>query len=203
MFVWGWSSGTVLIEAKGTMDTKRIIIFTSAVALTGLIADVTLGGPAALSASGSKRRLNAVVETTTSIVSVPVVEAKNETTQLWQPATEDTVVTIVGKAAEEPFRPFIPLAMALTVLDCNGNGTPDSTEISQGAMDWDADGVLDSCEYRMGDLNLNGVIDGQDVSILLGWWGVPNPLFGDLDGDNAVNARDLGTLLARFGVVMY
>ena len=37
----------------------------------------------------------------------------------------------------------------------------------------------------------------------LGWWGVPNPLFGDLDGDNTVGARDLGVLLGRFGVVMY
>jgi hypothetical protein len=70
-------------------------------------------------------------------------------------------------------------------------------------MDFDNDGILDVCEYRMGDLNLNGVIDAQDVSILLGWWGVPNPVFGDLDGDEVVGPRDLGVLLGRFGVVMW
>jgi len=75
--------------------------------------------------------------------------------------------------------------------------------IAGGAMDWDNDGILDSCEFRIGDLNLNGVIDSQDVSILLGWWGVPNPLFGDLDFDGIVGPRDLGILLGRWGVVVY
>ena len=89
------------------------------------------------------------------------------------------------------------------VFDCNGNGIPDATEIANGAQDFDNDGVLDSCEFAFGDLNLNGVVDSLDVSILLGWWGVPNPLYGDLNGDGVVNAIDLGTLLGRFGVVTF
>ena len=52
-----------------------------------------------------------------------------------------------------------------------------------------------------GDLNLNGVIDQQDVYILLGWWDIPNPLAGDLNGDTHTNAEDLGMLLARWGLV--
>ena len=47
------------------------------------------------------------------------------------------------------------------------------------------------------------MIDGADVSILLGWWGIPNPLYGDLNADNVVDARDLGIVLGRFGVATY
>jgi sugar lactone lactonase YvrE len=46
-----------------------------------------------------------------------------------------------------------PIAMTLTsgdpvatVQDCNGNGTPDATEIGAGAPDCDSNGVLDSCQ---------------------------------------------------------
>lgn len=186
------------------MIRKSTLTLASACILTAIVADATLGGTAPLSASATKRRVNATVDTTTKIVSTPVVEKNIEGTTTWVPAdTAETTATIVVKAAEEPYRPYIPLATMLTSLDCNGNGTPDSAEILSGAMDWDNDGILDSCEYRMGDLNLNGVVDAQDVSILLGWWGVPNPLFGDLDGDNVVGPRDLGMLLGRFGVVVY
>ena len=98
---------------------------------------------------------------------------------------------------------LLPIIVALTSFDCNGNGTPDGVEIAGGAADWDNDQILDSCEYKVGDLNLNGVIDGADVSILLGWWGIPNPLYGDLNADNVVDARDLGIVLGRFGVATY
>ena len=89
----------------------------------------------------------------------------------------------------------------MVLVDCNGNGISDSVDISNGAADADNDGKLDSCEMRYGDLNLNGVIDQQDVYILLGWWDIPNPLAGDLNGDTHTNAEDLGMLLARWGLV--
>ena len=94
-----------------------------------------------------------------------------------------------------------PPVPAVALVDCNGNGISDSVDISNGAADADSDGKLDSCETRYGDLNLNGVIDQQDVYILLGWWDIPNPLAGDLNGDTHTNAEDLGMLLARWGLV--
>ena len=42
------------------------------------------------------------------------------------------------------------------------------------------------------DCNGNGISDSVDI---------PNPLAGDLNGDTHVNAEDLGTLLARWGLV--
>ncbi len=185
------------------LEKHRNLKLATAILLSAVVADATLGGTSTLAVSTSTRRVSAIVDTTSSLVTAPVVEQKIEATQTWAPATSDTVVTEVTKVAEEPFRPYLPLALALISVDCDGNGVPDSTQISAGAMDWDGDGVLDSCEYAMGDLNLNGFIDGQDVSILLGWWGISNPLYGDLNGDGIVNAIDLGTILGRYGVVTY
>jgi hypothetical protein len=87
------------------------------------------------------------------------------------------------------------------VNDCDGNGTDDAADISAGATDFDGDGRLDKCEFAYGDLNLNGIINQQDVNILLGWWGIPNPQYGDLDGDGSCGPTDLGVLLARWGSV--
>ncbi|MEY3142052.1 MAG: Dockerin type domain [Planctomycetota bacterium] len=182
---------------------KNILLVSATLVGAGLLANVSLGDVAPLNAAGSKRRMSATVNTTTKIVVAPVVEKKIEATNTWVAEPAETVTTNVMKAVEEPIRPVIPVIVALTTFDCNGNGIPDGSEISAGAADWDNDQILDSCEYKIGDLNLNGVIDGADVSILLGWWGVPNPQYGDLNADGIVNALDLGILLGRFGVVTY
>ena len=103
---------------------------------------------------------------------------------------------------EAPLKGALEMWSFITV-DCNGNGTPDSTDIANGAMDWDTDGTPDSCEVSAGDLNLNGIVDGQDLSILLGWWGISNPMFGDLNQDGKVDGIDMGMLLGRFGAVVF
>jgi len=186
------------------MTFKSHITLGSAVTLAVLIAHQSVAGTVPLQQSGQKRRVEATVNTQTSIVSQPVVTKKVEGTQdTWVAAPEESVETEFNSVMQEPFRPIIPIVTALISLDCDNNGVLDSIQISNGAMDWDADGILDTCEYRIGDLNLNGIIDGQDTSILLGWWGVPNPLFGDLDFDGIVGPRDLGILLGRWGVVVY
>ena len=92
---------------------------------------------------------------------------------------------------------------SMVTVDCNGNGVADSVDIGNGTMDWDTDGVPDACEYSAGDLNLNGVVDAQDLSILLGWWGITNPAVGDLNGDGKVDGTDLGILLGRWGAVVF
>ena len=182
---------------------KNILLVSTVLVGAGLLANISLGDVAPLNAAGSKRRISATVNTATKIVVAPVVEKKIETTNAWLAEPMETVTTNVTKAVEEPIRPVLPVIVALTSFDCNGNGTPDGVEIAAGAADWDNDQVLDSCEYKIGDLNLNGLVDGADVSILLGWWGIPNPLYGDLNADNVVDARDLGIILGRFGVVTY
>jgi hypothetical protein len=168
-----------------------------------LIATTTIAGTVPLAAASTKRKVTATVNTVTMLVSTPVVEMKISEASAWTAAPIDSAQSDFRKVVEEPLRVIISAATAMMVFDCNNNGTPDTAEIAGGAIDSDNDLILDSCEYRIGDLNLNGVIDNYDTSILLGWWGIPSPLYGDLNGDLIVDAMDLGILLGRFGVPVY
>jgi hypothetical protein len=182
---------------------RNLALVSTALVGVALLADASLGSTSSLSAAGPKRRVSGTVNNTTKIVAEPVVEKKIEATNTWVAEPADTTTTNIVKVVEEPIRPIIPVFAAMTSFDCNNNGIPDTIDIANGALDWDNDQILDSCEVGLGDLNLNGVVDGADVSILLGWWGIPNPQYGDLNGDGAVNAFDLGIILGRFGVVTY
>ena len=72
---------------------------------------------------------------------------------------------------------------------------------------WDANGVyLDAAPVtlevqvgplRIGDLNGDGRVDGNDLGILLASWSNAGP--GDLNGDGVVNGDDLGILLGAWG----
>jgi len=52
-------------------------------------------------------------------------------------------------------------------------------------------------EWCVGDLELDGALDGADLGALLNNWG--NPGLGDLDGDGIVDGADLGILLNNWG----
>jgi len=87
-------------------------------------------------------------------------------------------------------------------LDCNGNGVLDECEIAlDPSMDSNKDGVLDSCSYARGDLNLDGVVNGADLSIVLSLWGTASPGYADLNSDGVVNGADLAVLLGNWGAV--
>lgn len=185
------------------MNSNSTLLVVASLAAVGLLAESTVGSNSPLAASGPKRRVAATVNTVTQIVSTPVVEKKNEATNTWSPAPTESTQSDYRKTVEEPLRPVVSAYTAMMILDCNNNGTPDTVDIANGAVDSDADLVLDSCEFRVGDLNLNGIIDSADVSIMLGWWAVPSPLYGDLNLDGIVDAMDLGIILGRFGVPVY
>jgi len=58
------------------------------------------------------------------------------------------------------------------------------------------------CTGCPGDLNGNGVVDGADVSVLIGFWGfsgVGIAVPADLNNDGIVDAADLTVLLANWG----
>jgi len=59
-------------------------------------------------------------------------------------------------------------------MDCNGNGVPDEVELA--GNDCNGNGVPYDCESGvgccLGDLNGDGVVDGADLGIFLGSWGV-------------------------------
>ena len=88
--------------------------------------------------------------------------------------------------------------------DCNENGYNDSFEGIQGISDdLNEDGVPDECgDGCLADLDGSGVVDAQDLTLLLGDWGEVDPSGGgasDINQDGTVDAQDLTLLLAEWG----
>ena len=89
------------------------------------------------------------------------------------------------------------------LLDCNLNGRLDSCDIDDGAPDDDADTHPDQCQYDKGDLDLSGIVDSGDFSILLLYYGEVNPPFGDFDGSGIIDTGDASIMLLNFGDVTW
>ena len=89
--------------------------------------------------------------------------------------------------------------------DCNSDGIIDYGQILQSQLaDIDTNGIPDICEPITCDdidLNLNGIVEGGDLGVLLAFWGPVSPAFprADIDRDGLVNGADLGILLAFWG----
>ena len=89
--------------------------------------------------------------------------------------------------------------------DCNNDGVVDYGQILQGQLvDANTNGIPDICEGPTCndiDLNLNGIVDGGDLGILLAFWGPVSPAFprADINKDGFVNGADLGLLLSFWG----
>ena len=89
--------------------------------------------------------------------------------------------------------------------DCNSDGIVDYGQILQGQLaDANTNGIPDICEGPTChdiDLNLNGIVDGGDLGVLLAFWGTVSPAFprADINGDGLVNGADLGILLSFWG----
>ena len=150
--------------------------------------------------TGAAKHVEAAVVTESEDVVATVIFTQVETG--WVLDECETAAAVEAIEEEGPNKGAFQM-WAATTNDCNHNGIPDYQDIVNGAMDWNGDSVPDSCSYAAGDLNLNGVVDGQDLSILLGWWGISNPMFGDLNQDGKVNGIDMGMLLGRFGAVVF
>ena len=82
--------------------------------------------------------------------------------------------------------------------DCDDDGVPDRLQIARDpTLDADGDWTLDACTEPSPDLNGDGVVDGNDLGILLAAWG-PGTGPADLNQDGAVDGNDLGRLLAAW-----
>ena len=86
------------------------------------------------------------------------------------------------------------------VSDCDNDGQIDAVEISLGAADLNRDGTPDTCQCPA-DFNADGVTGGQDLGILLGFWGSNASTLPkvDIDRDGIVSGADLGLLLSNWG----
>ena len=87
--------------------------------------------------------------------------------------------------------------------DCNNDGTVDYGQILRGELpDINHNGTPDTCEC-IGDIYVDGVINGADLGALLAYWGPTTnaaaSIACDLNVDGVVNGSDLGILLAYWG----
>ena len=88
--------------------------------------------------------------------------------------------------------------------DCDHDGRLDVRQIGEDqSVDSNLNSHLDSCEYAMGDFDLNGNVDTADLSLALLYLGEIDSPFGDLDGDGTVTTADVSLLLMNFGSVVW
>ena len=127
-------------------------------------------------------------------VSADIVEVKvlaKTSTNTWVVADD---LTTEANQAEQ-------IAPALgSITDCNDNGIDDAADIAAGTeSDIDGDAKPDSCEIALGDVNLDGAVNGADASIVLGWWNLSYSPTSDCNFDGNVDGMDLAIVLAAFG----
>jgi hypothetical protein len=84
-------------------------------------------------------------------------------------------------------------------LDCDSDGITNECEIESGAPDEDLDGRPDTCQYALGDFDLDHSVGTADLALLILYLGDPTAPFGDLDEDGQIDTADLSLLLLLFG----
>jgi hypothetical protein len=77
----------------------------------------------------------------------------------------------------------------------NGIFDPVGESDTPGELNNGCDGVVEEC---LGDFDLNGIVDGADLSTLLGAWGTIDSSI-DLTGDGPIDGADLTVLLGAWG----
>ena len=92
---------------------------------------------------------------------------------------------------------LVPNGTGARVLDRDGDGFRDGDERAACSNPADAQSTPNStCRFDIA--GNNGVIDGQDLGVLLGNWGGSGT--GDLNCDGVISGADLGIMLGSWGV---
>ncbi len=119
----------------------------------------------------------------------------------------DGAAAVIGAPSDDSQCPGLYLCQSGSVsiitglTDCNQNNRLDICDIAIGAApDADSDGMIDGCVPCASDINLDGVVDVDDLTMILSNWGqtVPSNHFADLDGDGVISASDLNGILAEW-----
>ena len=84
-------------------------------------------------------------------------------------------------------------------FDCNRNCIPDYQDIIDGtSLDENGNGKPDECDCT-GDINGDGVVEVNDVMILIMEWGSTTSTLCDLNQDGVVEVNDLIILISAWG----
>ena len=100
---------------------------------------------------------------------------------------------------------FRPPSIIEWSADCNSDGIVDYGQILSGQLiDANSNGIPDICEVDQcpGDISGNGVVDGVDLTLLLGVWGtdgIGGEFDADITNDGIVGGADLTVLFSGWG----
>lgn len=92
-----------------------------------------------------------------------------------------------------------------TVANCVfcGNTAPTSPQVYGSTGTWTNTCIADSCDdcapVANPDFNGDGLVDGADLGLVLGAWGMTDPPTGDATGDGVVDGADLSAVLSAWG----
>jgi hypothetical protein len=94
-----------------------------------------------------------------------------------------------------PFTSLLTLDLVSGVTYYFAVGGYSATQVGPFTIEITGPSAPPSC---FADINLDGIVNGADLGLLLGNWGATGT--GDLNNDGIVNGADLGLLLGAFGV---
>jgi hypothetical protein len=87
----------------------------------------------------------------------------------------------------------------LTQADCNANCISDLADIQAGtSSDFNANSVPDECEPTLGDVNVDGVIDVDDLMAVINNWGACQDCAADVTGNGVIDVDDLLLVLIHW-----
>jgi len=115
----------------------------------------------------------------------------------------ESTMTDAQGAAGDSFGAAVAFHGEGAVIGAKGVDRPGAANSGAVAVAWvedcNGDQSFGICGNLNGDFNGDGVVDGNDLGTLLGWWGVAEPWSpADLTGDGIVNGSDLGVLLGQW-----
>jgi len=85
----------------------------------------------------------------------------------------------------------------LTVLANDGAGTQLQASAEPATIVIQNPPATHGPSYAVGDINRDGKVDLNDLSILIANWGIPKNPNADLNGDGIVDTKDLSILLSK------
>ncbi|MCZ6835736.1 MAG: hypothetical protein O7G85_08180 [Planctomycetota bacterium] len=115
----------------------------------------------------------------------------------------DTQLVVAGDSDFSEGGPYLFELAGRELIDFDEDFMHDPCEILLGLEeDVDGDGLPDSAERALGDIDLSGVVDVFDLLAVLAQWGAcVDPCHADVNGDEVVDVNDLLILLAAWGPV--